>query len=225
MERNIQFRDVPTDAPILVKRVNKLMEEQKITQGELAARCGISATTISACFGKDKTGDWRDPRAGDLLKIAKFFGVSLDYLFGEDECKSPDDEQIHIQIGLSDGAIKNLRNMNRLSDKEGDICKKITVINCLLENAEDSTLLISLYDYLLGLYSFPGREQELGAAFMVELLPNGQRTRNLVFKEVFSKARFVAVQEDLILEKNFIQKKRGTEDKSNRQEPEGKESL
>ena len=57
---------------------------------------------------------------------------------------------------------------------------------------------MNLYDYLLGEFSFPGKEDDYGAAFMVEKLPSGKQRRSLTFKDVFSQAMFVNVQQDLM---------------------------
>ena len=62
----------------------------------------------------------------------------------------------------------------------------------------DVPLLENLYDYLLGEFSFPGKEESLGAAFMIERLPSGKQRRNLTFKDVFAQATFVNVQHDLM---------------------------
>ena len=225
MGRNKQFRDVPSSAPIVVKRVNALMEDQKLTQVELAERCGISTTTISACFGKDKTEGWREPRANDLLLIAGELGVSVDYLLGENECEIPDDEQIYKKTGLSPEAIKKLKEMHNMYDEDGVISKKLTVVNYLLETAKNSTLLENLYNYLLGRFSFPGKEETMGAAFMVELLPNGKQRRNIAFKDVFPQACFIAVQEDLTRLKDEVQRQREAEEKVALQSQAEKEKL
>ena len=224
MGKNKQFRDMPNTAPVLVKRVNWLMEKNHTTQSELANACGISSTTVSACFGKDKEKGWRDPRIKDLQAIAKYFGVSIDYLLGENECEIPDNEQIHRKTGLSGNSIEVLQEMNIIRDEDIVISKKLAVINYLLESAPDSTLLENLYNYLLGRFSFPGKEEAQGAAYMLESLPNGREGRNLTFKDVFSQACFVLVQEDLTRLKDSIRKQRDAEEKATYQAQAGKET-
>ncbi len=76
--------------------------------------------------------------------------------------------------------------------------KQICILNYILENLNDTALLEDMYDYLLGDFAFPGKEGDMGAAYMVERLPSGKQRRNLTFKEVFAQATFVNVQHDLM---------------------------
>lgn len=223
MGRNIQFRDVPQNAPELVRRVNKLMEAKRITQAELAEQSGVKPTTISACFGKEQEQVWRTPKIKVVEQVAKALEVSVGYLIGEDECEVPDDEHIHKKTGLSGNSIKVLQEMNKMSNEDAVMCKKLAVVNYLLESASDSTLLENLYNYLLGRFSFPGKEEAQGAAYMLESLPNGGEGRSLTYKDVFSQACFVLVQEDLTRLKDSIRKQREAEEKAAYQAQAGKE--
>lgn len=72
------------------------------------------------------------------------------------------------------------------------------MLSYLLETMSDTSLLVNLYDYLLGEFSFPGKEEDLGAAFMVERLPSGKQRRKLTSKDVFAQATFANVQYDLM---------------------------
>ena len=201
MGRYIQFRDVEPGSPVWVERINNLLSEKKITQQELANQCGISPSVVSDWVGRNKRDNQklREPKIQGFQKIAKFLGVSVDYLLGENECEIPEDEKIHEITGLSSIAIQKLKQANTKMG-HGDISaeKQIFALNYLLESMSDVPLLENLYDYLLGEFSFPGKEESLGAAFMIERLPRGKQRRNLAFKDVFAQATFVNVQHDLM---------------------------
>ena len=60
-----------------VKRLLELLDENDITQIELAKRIGITNVTISRYIGVE-----RKPRIEIVVKMAEFFHVSTDYLLG-----------------------------------------------------------------------------------------------------------------------------------------------
>lgn len=66
---------------VLVERIRELCIGQSITLAELERRTGISNGTIAR---------WEksEPRIGSVLKVADFFGVSIDWLIGR-ETKKP----------------------------------------------------------------------------------------------------------------------------------------
>lgn len=64
-------------------RVKELREPKGISQLSLGLRVGCSQNTIS----KIEKGEV-DPRAGILLEMAKYFGVSVDYLLGVSNTKT-----------------------------------------------------------------------------------------------------------------------------------------
>ena len=64
-------------------RVRELREQKGISQLSLGLRVGCSLNTIS----KIEKGEV-DPRAGILLEMARYFGVSVDYLLGVSNIKT-----------------------------------------------------------------------------------------------------------------------------------------
>ncbi len=62
---------------ILPKRLNKLLEENKLTMYRLAKDLNCSKATISNwCYGLT------EPKASEIIKLALYFAVSTDYLLG-----------------------------------------------------------------------------------------------------------------------------------------------
>ena len=59
------------------EKLKELRLENNLLQKQLATDLGVT----QACIGKWETGD-REPSLDDLIKIAKYFSVSTDYLLG-----------------------------------------------------------------------------------------------------------------------------------------------
>ena len=59
------------------EKLKELRNELKLLQKQLASDLGVT----QACIGKWETGD-REPSLDDLIKIAKYFNVTTDYLLG-----------------------------------------------------------------------------------------------------------------------------------------------
>lgn len=199
MGKHKQFREFEQNVhiEIWVERINKLMGERNVTQQELAKACDISPSVISDYVGIRKKAKLRTPKVDKLLLISEFFGVSVDYLLGKDECQTPQDEKIHEITGLSDLAIRELKRINQEQSMKIPAEKQLAIINYLLENMANTELFERLYDYLIGHFAFPGKEDDMGTALMVEHLPSGKERRNLTFQDVFQQAVFTYVQEEL----------------------------
>ena len=113
-------------------RVQDLMKYQKISQAELADRIGCSESLLSRFIsGKtDKLGD------ENIIRIARVFDVSTDFLLGETDI--PDRVNYDIsELGLSVQAARNLFT-HKVNPR---------VVNALLETPEfaNTTNLISGY--------------------------------------------------------------------------------
>jgi len=65
------------DKEIFAQRVRELRLEKGWTQEELAEKLGLKKQTISGIENKNHT-----TKLETVIKLAKFFGVSVDYLLG-----------------------------------------------------------------------------------------------------------------------------------------------
>ena len=59
------------------QKLKELREESKLLQKQLATELGVSQVSIA----RWETGA-REPSFDDLIKVAKYFGVTTDYLLG-----------------------------------------------------------------------------------------------------------------------------------------------
>lgn len=113
-------------------RIQDLMKSRKVTQAELAAKMGCSESALSRFIsGKtDKLGD------ENIIRIARAFDVSTDFLLGEVD--EPDRKNYDIsELGLSVEAARNLYTQ-KVNPK---------IVSYLLENPQfaDTTYQIARY--------------------------------------------------------------------------------
>lgn len=89
-------------------RLRKLMETTKTTQRELSNAIGVRPQTVSLYVQGQSF-----PDVNGLAKIARYFGISADYLIGNSEMPNADlsMQDVHKITGLSAGAICKLQNI------------------------------------------------------------------------------------------------------------------
>lgn len=86
-------------------RVRELRERDKLTQGELAARIGTSASTLS----RIEKGEIESPGSDIVVKLARVFRVSTDFLLGITDY--PDRKNYDVgQLGLSPEVVRRLNS-------------------------------------------------------------------------------------------------------------------
>lgn len=76
-------------------RLKELRESKKISQQELAAKIGVSQSTIGMWESRK-----REPSFSTIEKIADFFGVSVDYLLGRSSETSIDEQLSGVEFAL-----------------------------------------------------------------------------------------------------------------------------
>lgn len=78
-------------------RLVQLRKELNLTQTDFAEKIGFSRTAISAWeIGRN------EPSNEDTIKIADFFGVSVDYIIGNSDIRNPE-ELKNIQFANAGG--------------------------------------------------------------------------------------------------------------------------
>lgn len=209
MGKTVKFRDVGKNAPTWIVRINKLMEKDNLSQKELALKLGVSESTVSGWVGLNKKdGTVREPRMSLLQDLANCFGVTVDYLLGGSECRTPSDEKIHQVTGLSDLSIGRLKQGQKLiKSKKVSAEKKVYVLNYLIEHIGESELLDDMYDYLFGAFKVKledGEKEGHGLQLLTSKLPNGEEKTIVAYNEIFAQAHFANVQRDIMRMKDKI---------------------
>lgn len=67
---------------ILARRLRECRKEKGLTQGQVAIYCDITEKAY-----QNYELSTREPKLGILIRIAEFYGVSLDYLVGRSDHK------------------------------------------------------------------------------------------------------------------------------------------
>jgi len=95
---------------VFSKRLQILLDESQKTQKELAEYTGVSHQAVS---------QWRNgqnvPDIYKFKKIAEFFGVSYDYLYGDTESRNHENMVLVNELGLSEKAIEQIKRAQGLS--------------------------------------------------------------------------------------------------------------
>ena len=111
---------------IFDKRLTELRKAKGLNQKECALELGMPDASK---YNKWENGANR-PDYETVCRLAKYFGVTTDYLLGASDCKSLDNDIIHKETGLSEKAIETLKRCIDV-DKQNSIT---LTINTLLEN-------------------------------------------------------------------------------------------
>ena len=107
-------------------RLTVLLDENNMTQTQLAQKIGTSNVTICRYL----TGE-RTPRIDVLTKIAYVFNVSLDYLLGLSEDKDIKDsgENSDLNIAILVSKLYSLDDSSHLSKSQIELIKKLLLAN------------------------------------------------------------------------------------------------
>lgn len=89
------------------ERLKDLRTERRMTLEQLSEATGLSR----AALGKYETDDFKDISPFSIAALAKFYGVSTDYLLGLTEQKNHPDTTLD-ELHLSDGAVDVLKSRN-----------------------------------------------------------------------------------------------------------------
>ena len=98
---------------VIIMRLREIRKLSGLTMKELGIRIGVSESAIS----QYETGK-RQPDYETLLKIADYFGVSVDYLLGKDEKAEDSELQEYLE------QLKNRSEMRMLFKLAADATKE-----------------------------------------------------------------------------------------------------
>lgn len=143
------------DSPF-AKKLRDLLEKKSISKTKLASELGVKQQTVS---------QWSDgyttPELKHLKPLASYFGISIDELVTG---LAPDNEDIHLDTGLSNSAIEILKKLS-INDKdkfENNLI--IEFLNIIIERMHYrfnslSQLSCQCMEYIIGAH-IPMLEQE-----------------------------------------------------------------
>lgn len=114
-------------------RIKELRESKNESQATLARSLGISQSAL----GNYERGD-RVPDADLILKLARFFGVSSDYILGLSDTTTPQIEAVHDLIGLSEESTKVLSNLLKSGATE-----ELRALNAIISSGNLKEFLLS----------------------------------------------------------------------------------
>lgn len=153
------FKDITKEnfSDILGDLITEKKEKTGLTNNQIADEIGIGQAQLSKILNqKIELG------ISSLVKIARYFHVSTDYLLGLTDLKSTKVElkTIYKVTGLLDGSITNLASMNK-NDKES-----IYILNLLLDQNKETSksfkkLLFVFKKYLLSLLNTTQKHDDL----------------------------------------------------------------
>ena len=116
MKKNNRYREKLKDsAPIWAQRINDLLIETEMTQTELEQVSGVSDSTISSWIKASGNDNRNEPKIEGIIRIAKAFDVSIDYIAGLTDSRKKDSNHKMISsfLGISDNAIDWLHRRQR----------------------------------------------------------------------------------------------------------------
>lgn len=103
---------------IFAERLTKLRKERRLSQAEAARQmiAFIGSSQVLSSYERDK----REPNLETVVELARYYGVSTDYLLGLSSEEQPQLKDICDRTYLSPLAVKNLLCMGEPSDLGGD---------------------------------------------------------------------------------------------------------
>lgn len=122
----------PSTLRYLMEDEYKNKHGKKDSQEALAKEIGVQRQTISGYLSGSSSPDWEK-----IVKIAKRYGVSTDFLLGVSGDKHIDHIAVD-ELGLPQQAVENLKKIKEWADKEqdldGDFHKRLDILRRLLSD-------------------------------------------------------------------------------------------
>lgn len=108
------------------ERIRNLRLAKGLTMDELANEIGVTKSRVNMWENAGSV-----PKEDVLIKLSRFFGVSVDYLLGNDDMEGKEPENIKLEVLQ--------RGLEKLDDQKLDKAKNVlsAVFDDLFENEED----------------------------------------------------------------------------------------
>lgn len=143
-------------------RISSTLDRIKLGNRITELRGGTSQEQLAEILNNGKQNEnyrktisrWENGRTeislSNLIKLAAYFNVSLDYITGQIDFTHVGNEEIHDLTGLSDKAISNLTKQKETLDKwkSGKAASIIRTLNLILETEEGLEALQMIDSYV-----------------------------------------------------------------------------
>ena len=132
---------------LFINRIKLLRSEKGITQRDLAEALDITAGTI----GMYESGK-RLPSLEVLVNMANFFKVTIDYLIGNSDSRSGQNETLITELGLSDESIDKLISFKNHTDvnlSAESFVYLVDVINDIIESRGFEKFISDICSFIL----------------------------------------------------------------------------
>lgn len=129
------------------KRIKMLRTEKGVSIADAANKMEISGAVLS-----DYERGAKSPGYDAIQRIAEYYEVSFEYLFGKSDAKNAENNDIVKRLGLSEKTILELEQIKRRSDNNGAGEKElseVTILNCFLDKCCQKHIFFYLRKLLL----------------------------------------------------------------------------
>ena len=195
------------------EKLKTLRLNRNLTQKQIADRIGLAISAISSY-----ESGMRYPSYETLIKLARIFHVSADYLLGLTDVKSADANIASIAnyLGLTERSIVALHSYHDIAEKHHNahMVQKLRILNMLFEPGCE--LLEHITDYIcFSATHFKNFNDESNDSLTpisdLELWDDSQKVGYSDDWDLWSKALLLIVEEELmLLRKQFLKDKKVT---------------
>lgn len=182
------------------KRIKELRAEHNLTQANLADNLNIAKTTLAA-YEQEKN----EPNIRILIKLSKYFNVSVDYLLGITDVKTtkPTIAYISDYLGLTERSIEALHMCNNVVKQNPNsyIKQKQKVFNMFFEPSCEVLEHMTSYLYFSATHFkdfYDDSSDALHPISHLELWDNVEKSSYSDDWDLWSKALLLIVEEDLM---------------------------
>lgn len=138
-----------------------------------------------------------------FLSLADFFNVSLDYMAGREQCKTPEKQEVFKLTGLYDKTQDILKNAVENKEKLPELAVKLHVINYLIQNMNNNDFLLNMHKFLFAEYGIPDENNKgyVFKAFPYVYSDGNYKGQSLLNADEISDIFYSKLQQDIAIMK------------------------
>lgn len=177
---------------LIGQRISKALSAAGVMQKQLAAELGVTNNTISYwCSGS------RTPNTKQVIQIAKYLGVSADYLLGLSPVQTTDatTQAVCVATGLSEKAVNRLVSLFNVN--KSNPAKELKSLSCFLESNR-------IYDFMTWLKICVNPEEDI--MYWAQLEVSRQYHYDMDDPETIERAKEVSSRDALFMAQETCRK-------------------